>query len=427
LVLIVAGSRQSLLWGTTNGATNGTMAPMVRASHWNGDGLAATLLGLAATAETIVRAVRADASLPFGLVLVLLALGTTLPVFLLPPGAAAPTVAVSATLSLYPFQSLTAAGFFTVLAIQYRLGHQGRQRAAAALCVPFLVLALVLTDSGTGGTRLLAVLLTAFTPATAWAGAARTSHQEATANQAARQVIFSTLVEHTARGERARIARELHDVVAHHISMIVVQAENARLTTAGMPAVGAQRLSAISATARDALTEMRRLLGVLREDSRAEAADRHPQPGLPQLNELLDEARDITGIGARLILRGPPAELTPGVELAAFRIVQEALTNARRHAPGAAVDVELHYADCTLRVLIRDNGPGPPGLPTPDGLPAGVRTAGVPSADIPSINGHGLLGMRERALAVGGELRTGPASGGGFLVEARFPIKAAPA
>src|SRR5262249_51217649 len=164
------------------------------------------------------------------------------------------------------------------------------------------------------------------------------------------------LMEHTARGERARIARELHDVVAHHISMVAVQAENARLTTPGMPAAGAQRLSAIGDTARAALTEMRRLLGVLREDTREEPPARQPQPGVRHLADLLAEARDASGAGTRLILRGPPVPLDPGVELAAYRIVQEALTNSRRHAPGAAVDVELHYTGDCLRLLIRDNG-----------------------------------------------------------------------
>ena len=115
-------------------------------------------------------------------------------------------------------------------------------------------------------------------------------------------------------------------------------------------------------------------------------------------------SRDASGAGARLIVRGRLPDLDPGAELAAYRIVQEALTNARRHAPGAAVDVELHYTGAALAVRIRDNGPGPP-LAVPDG-------------------GHGLAGMRERAAAVGGELRTGAAPGGGFLVTALLPAKA---
>ena len=215
-----------------------------------------------------------------------------------------------------------------------------------------------------------------------------------------------TLLEHAARGERARIARELHDVVAHHISMVAVQAETARLATPGMPAAGAQRLSAIGDTARAALTEMRRLLGVLREDTGSPPAALEPQPGLRQLNELLDETRDAAGISARLIVRGWLTTLDPGVELAVYRIVQEALTNARRHAPGAAVDVELHFTDDALQLRVRDNGPGP--------LPAGQDLA---------LAGHGLTGMRERAAAAGGELRTGAAPGGGFLVEATLPAK----
>ena len=124
---------------------------------------------------------------------------------------------------------------------------------------------------------------------------------------------------------------------------------------------------------------------------------------LKVLNELLDETRAASGSAARLILSGAPAALDPGVELAAYRIVQEALTNARRHAPGAGIDVELHYSHDALHVRIRDTGPGPPGA-------AGAA-------------GHGLLGMRERAAAVGGELRTGSAPGGGFLVQATLPTK----
>ena len=183
--------------------------------------------------------------------------------------------------------------------------------------------------------------------------------------------------------------------------MVAVQAETARLTTPGMPVAGAQRLSAIGDTARAALTEMRHLLGVLREDSALETAERQPQPDLAELDDLLDAAREASGTATRLILRGRPIQLDPGVELAAYRIAQEALTNARRHAPGAAVDVELHYGNQTLDLRIRDNGPGPPPTRRNDS--------------------HGLTGMRERVAAVGGQLRVGPATGGGFIVEATLP------
>jgi signal transduction histidine kinase len=355
----------------------------------------------------IAQTASAGVSTQFTLVLCLLCLSTTLPLAFLRPAAAAVAVSAASVLSLTLFHWLTVAGLGAELIVLYRLGrsgsqHGGSQLLAVALASAFLVLALA--GPAGGEADALTVLLASLAPAAALAGIARRAHSEAVVHSAARQVIASDLLQHTARGERARIARELHDVVAHHISMVAVQAETARLTTAGMPAAGAQRLSAIGDTARAALTEMRRLLGVLREDTETDAAGRQPQPGLRQLNGLLDEARDASGAGTRLIVRGAPATLDPGVELAAYRIVQEALTNSRRHAPGAAVDVELHYGGDTLGLRIRDNGPGPP-----DALPPG---------------GHGLLGMRERAAAVGGELRSGPAAGGGFLVDARLPGKA---
>jgi signal transduction histidine kinase len=366
-----------------------------------------------------VRSVPASPSRAFLLlILALITLLATLPVAALRthPAAAGVTVAAADLLSMAGFHTLTVPGLIALLAALYRLGHGGSRALPAALVLPFLIAALSLAVNPTpshpvlsgADLRLLAILAASLGPAAAWAGAARRSRTEAVQHSATQQEIAGTLLEHTARGERARISRELHDVVAHHISMIAVQAETARLATPGMPAAGAQRLSAIGDTARAALTEMRRLLGVLREDTETAAADRRPQPGLQQLNELLDEARDAAGTGARLIVRGVLTTLDPGVELAAYRIVQEALTNARRHAPGAAVDVELHYAGDELRLRIRDNGPGPPSVPASPGPE----------------HGHGLLGMRERATAVGGELRTAAARGGGFLVEARLPAKA---
>ncbi len=384
--------------------------------------VSAALAGFAvveALTSTAVASTPASPSRAFLLlVLALVTVLTTVPLGALwtHPAAAAVAVGAASLLSLLVFRTLTVPGLIVLVVALYRLGNSGSQVLPAVLVLPFLVTAVALAVTPNpprpllGGMelRLLAILAAALGPAAAWAGAARRSRTQAVQHSATQQEIAGTLLEHTARGERARISRELHDVVAHHISMIAVQAETARLATPGMPAAGAQRLSAIGDTARAALTEMRRLLGVLREDTETVVADRQPQPGLQQLNELLDEARDAAGSGARLIVHGALTTLDPGVELAAFRIVQEALTNARRHAPGAAVDVELHYAGDELRLRIRDNGPGPPSGP------ASPRPE----------HGHGLLGMRERAAAVGGELRTAPAPGGGFLVEARLPAKA---
>ena len=401
--------------------------------------VAGILLGLAAVAETLARAAVAGTT---GLVvagLLILALLSTVPLALPAPIPAALAISSASVLSLAVFRTLTVAGACAQLIVLYRLGVAEPPRGGArrnwarllapVLALPFPVLAVTgLAVTGlalTGGRHavseegILTVLLAALAPAAALGGIARRATLAEQAHRAERQVIADTLFDHMARGERARIARELHDVVAHHISMIAVQAETARLATPGMPAAGAQRLLEIGNTARAGLTEMRRLLGVLREDAQAASpgqlspgqlgADRRPQPGLQQLNELIDEARDAVGTGVRFIVSGPAASLDPGVELAAYRIVQEGLTNARRHAPGAAVDVELHFTGDALRLRVRDNGPGP--RETADGR-------GLPAA------GHGLTGMRERAAAAGGELRTGAARGGGFLIEATLPAQA---
>jgi signal transduction histidine kinase len=363
----------------------------------------AALAVLAAT-ESITRAVADDASVQLGTVLCLLALATTLPLISSRPPGAMLAISVASVLSVVPFHTLTVGGAIAGLVAAYRLSHGDAPLLAALVFVPFPVL--WFADPGHGEGRILTILLALLMPAAAWAGAATQTRYAARAHTAAQAVIAGTSFEYAARGERARIARELHDVVAHHISMVAVQAETARLTTPGMPAAGALRLSAIGDTARTALTEMRRLLGVLREDADTEPlAARRPQPGLWELNELLDAARDASRSGTRLIVYGAPVALDPGVELAAYRIAQEALTNSRRHAPGAAVDVELRYAHDALYLRVRDNGPGPP-LALPDGA-------------------HGLLGMGERAAAVGGRLRCSAAPGGGFLVEATLPATAA--
>src|SRR5579863_4691284 len=367
-----------------------------------------------------------------------LCLLATVPAALPRPVTAAATVSAATVLSLVLFELVTGAAAAALLIVAYRLARSAPGAAArfggGAVAAPVLVIAVALVAApgparvagkasglacAGGNTRVLTVLLASAIPVAALAGMTRRAGEQSRTVVAVRELTGQQRAEHLARGERARIARELHDVVAHHISMIAVQAETARLTTPGLTEPGAQRFAAIGDTARAGLTEMRRLLGVLREDAaggqfdaaEAEAApwpvaDRQPQPGLPQLGSLVDEAREASGSTARLIVSGPVTRLDPGVELAAYRIVQEALTNARRHAPGAAVDVELSYADDALRLRVRDNGPGPD-------AEAGERNTG-----------HGLLGMRERAAAAGGSLRTGPGAGGGFCVEARLPAKA---
>lgn len=370
-------------------------------------GSSLAVLGLV---EVVARAGLNGSDMVSTLAVGLLAVGTALPLAFLGTEAAALLALATAVLSLAGFHALSVAGCAAVLIAVYRVGRvpprQGwRQLALIGLCGAFLVLAITGPSASSSESASLTVVMAALAPLAGVVGIAVQARAEAKQNQAARELIADTLIEHTARSERTRIARELHDVVAHHISMVAVQAESARLAVPGMPAGGAQRLSAIGDTARAALVEMRRMLGVLRDEARIDATDRQPQPGLDQVTELIDLAREGSGSATRLILRGTPIPLDPGVELAAYRIVQEGLTNVRRHAPGAAVDVELTYVDAELRLRVRDNGPGP----DPD-----------PSS---ASEGHGVAGMHERAAAVGGRIRTGPATGGGYLVEVVLPVK----
>ncbi|MER7926707.1 sensor histidine kinase [Streptomyces sp. NPDC096057] len=369
-----------------------------------GNLVASGVLGVLAVSEVLLRSAGLGAGFA---ALLLLALASTLPLALVlgsaGPARNATAVAVSTAcvLSLVPFGILTVGGVAAQLVCVYVLGRAGATRLGGLLVLPYVAIAL---GSHEQPTRIVAVLVATLASAAAATGITHHVRSTAQAHSATEQAFEDTLLEHAARGERARIARELHDVVAHHISMIAVQAETARLTTPGLPADGATRLLAIGDTARTALTEMRRLLGVLREDADT-GVQRHPQPGLGQLLDLVDASRDAAGSSTRLIVSGPITPLDPGIEVTAYRIVQEALTNARRHAPGAAVDVELRYGEADLALRVRDNGPGATAAPS----------------------GHGLLGMRERAATVGGTLRTGPAPGGGFLVEARLPVTSAEA
>ena len=295
--------------------------------------------------------------------------------------------------------TLTIAALLGLVVVLYLFSSTHRRRWAVLPALPFLFNVIEPfsgDDAGFSGVLLLMIVVAAEA-----LGDSRRQRGEAIAERdETRQAMVDTLQDQAAMGERARIARELHDVVAHHVSAIAVQAESARLTTEDLPEEGRAQFEAIGQTARDALTEMRRLLGVLRDDANAEVA-RDPQPGLARLNELVETART-AGTPVRLTLGGQVTGLPPGVDLCAYRILQEALTNVRRHAPGAPVDVELEYRADTLRLRVRDHG------------------AGAVASDL---DGHGLLGMRERAIMVGGTLTAGPADDGGFAVEAELPIR----
>jgi signal transduction histidine kinase len=283
----------------------------------------------------------------------------------------------------------------------YAVGHLVARRGrvwAVPILVLFLANALVPFDGGRVDLASIGpfVLLVA----AVLVGESRRKEAEAvTALDATQAAMEESAREQTAMEERAAIARELHDIVAHHLSVIAVQSETARLTSPKLSADARGRFEAIAATARDALTETRRLLGVLREDVDGEA-ERAPQPGLDGLADLVDTARD-AGSNVRLILQGKVLPLPAGIDLAAYRIVQEALTNARRYAPGADVDVEVTYGEDSLVLRVRDHGPGPP-----ESL----------------LTGHGIVGMRDRATLAGGTFSCGAAEGGGFVVDVALPV-----
>ena len=200
--------------------------------------------------------------------------------------------------------------------------------------------------------------------------------------------------------ERARIARELHDIVAHSVSVMVVQAEAAdEMLDRDRPDRARAPVWKIQETGRAALTDMRRMLGILREVDSGPALT--PQPGIANLELLLAKVRE-SGLPVELEVAGEPEPLPPGIDLSAYRIVQEALTNALKYAGQAHVRVAVRYVPGALELEVSDDGPG--------------RANG-------SDGGHGLVGMRERVALFGGELDAGPAPGGGYVVRARLPLK----
>ncbi|WP_218577961.1 ATP-binding protein [Phytohabitans rumicis] len=230
-------------------------------------------------------------------------------------------------------------------------------------------------------------------------GAVRRARRESRTKLAAQERISAEeRARRTLLEERTRIARELHDVVAHHLSVISIQAQVAPHLVADPPEELRQNLAGIRGNALEALSELRRVLGVLRVERESAHA---PQPTLDVLDELVGNVRD-AGLAVTARTTGEVRPLPPGVELSAYRIVQEALSNAIRHAPGATVTVEVAYrpADLVIRV---------------------VNTAPTAPAPSPSDGGHGLLGMRERVAMLGGTLATGPTPDRGYEVTATLP------
>jgi signal transduction histidine kinase len=333
---------------------------------------------------------------------------------------------------LIPGQTRADAGFYGVLAIVYavaavRYGTRAVWWMAALTLIPIW---LWTGPDWTYPARLTVglVLLAAALHGIVYWRRDRHALERQTA-QAERERARSAVLE-----ERARIARELHDVVAHHMSMIAVQAETApyRLAAAAASATAAgsgaadlpepvlTEFAAISGAAREALTQMRGLLGVLRAEPTGQgdnsnkrgdragiAPDLAPQPGLEDVPGLVDAARR-AGAAIDLTMPEDQGPLPPGVGLTAYRIVQESLSNAGRHAPGAAVSVVVRQEPRSVLLKIRNGPSKTPGQPTADGA------------------GHGLVGMRERVALLGGSLEAGPEADGGFTVRATLPAGASP-
>ena len=218
----------------------------------------------------------------------------------------------------------------------------------------------------------------------------------------------AALLEHQAVAvERARMAREMHDVVAHHVSLIIVQAEAGPALLDRSPVAAVRAFDAIGDAGRQALDELREVLMTLRG---APAAARQPVQGVEALPDLLTGVRR-AGVRVEQVVTGTAVALSAPGDRAVFRIVQEALTNVVKHAAAPAATVSLHYAGDTLRVTVRDHG----------------SALAWPVSQIPTGSGHGLVGMRERVASLGGRFTAGPAPGGGWLVTADLPLRGRPA
>jgi signal transduction histidine kinase len=292
----------------------------------------------------------------------------------------------------------------------YMLGRlsiqRGRPEVDAGLLVA-AVAALVITPGVPGAARVAGIWTSAVgVPFVAGrvvgSRVALTRELEANAQRLEREQ--QERARHAAAEERNRIARELHDVVAHSVSVMVIQTQAARRVAVTDREAARVALSSVQSCGRDALTEMRRMIGVLRHGDE-ELAGATSAPALSQLGALVARAR-AAGLPVELRIDGEPRELTPGLDLVAFRVVQEALTNAIKHAGPARAVVRVTFTTGAVELEISDTGRGP-----------------APAHGAPDAPGQGLVGMRERLVLYGGELETGRAGRGGFRVRARIPLR----
>jgi signal transduction histidine kinase len=299
---------------------------------------------------------------------------------------------------------------FVLFAAAYALGaHASLRRGVAGLVITAPVvanmtsngtLALALAFSPSSGkvaTALQSLQLLAF-----WLVGVLVRGRRQAVSMAARSAALQRQAEQAAAAERARIARELHDIVAHHLSVVVLHAAGARASGGADPVT----LEEIEHSGRQALTETRRLFGVLREPDGQ--TGRAPQPGIGELPALAGSLR-AAGLEVSLSIDGDHTALPPAVNVSVYRIVQEALTNVLKHAGPARAEVTVGCANGAVTIEVTDDGPGNP-------APPAVKGAGEVGG------GQGLAGMRERVAVFGGDLRAGPRPGGGFTVCARLPV-----
>jgi signal transduction histidine kinase len=310
---------------------------------------------------------------------------------------------------------VTAAGAIVISALD--------PAAAYDLDTMFLVLVLAawaagsLLDERQAGVAIMAILVGGWTvfiraPGVPWtelvwlsfpltgifvisAATARHSEQARRAEERAR--LSEEGAKRAVEDERARISRELHDVVAHSVSVMTVQASAVRRLLKPEQEREREALLVVEETGRQSLTEMRRLLGIMRQEGTS--AERAPQPGIATIGTLVAHVRE-AGLPVELTVEGEPVTLPPGVDLSAYRIVQEALTNALRHAGPAHAWVAVRYGGDDVEIEVENDG----------------------RSDGDNGGGHGLVGMRERVALCGGELRAGPRQGGGFSISARLPV-----
>jgi signal transduction histidine kinase len=360
--------------------------------------LAAIALAEAATSSDI------DAPWP---VVAMFTLGTTVPLIW---RRQAPLVVLAAVFACVAIPDTThnignsaSAPFAGLLVAAYASGAYTNRRdgriAAAIIAVTVVLMSISIGEDAFGDALFIGGILFAV-----WGAATIVrSRNELASALAARTVELEHERDNSARlavaEERARIARELHDVVAHNLSIMVVQAGAERRALGDERPETSEVLSTIEATGRSAMAEMRRLLGMLRrsDDELALA----PQPSLRHLGSLVEQVRE-AGMPVELRVEGDERPIPPGIDLSAYRIVQEALTNALKHAGPAHARVTVRYGERELDIEIADDG-------------AGVNGDAPPG-------GHGLVGMRERVALFGGDLATGRQSGGGYAVRARLPL-----